>query len=42
MKDLLNFMEENPILTFILACIIFSTIGEIGVAAFNAIGSHTP
>jgi len=37
-KDFLEFAEENPVLTFFLFLIVCTTIGEIGVAAFNALG----
>lgn len=38
-KDFLEFAEENPVLTFFLFLIVCSTIGEIGVSAFNALGN---
>ena len=43
-KDFLEVAEENPVITFLVFLIflvflmICTTIGEIGVAAFNAIG----
>ena len=37
-KDFLEFAEENPVLTFLVFLMICTTIGEIGVVAFNAIG----
>lgn len=37
-KDFLEFAEENPVFTFFVFLMICTTISNIGVAAFNAIG----